>query len=316
MSWKEMPSPDNNNGVRIETVDTDHDGQRVDNYLASRLKGLPRSRLYRLIRTGQVRINGKRCKPASRLSEGDQVRIPPARVASREEVPISERVIEQLRSCILHQDGSMLIVDKPSGMAVHAGSGLPWGIIDVLRRMFPGEFIELVHRLDRETSGCLLLARNGAALKRLSEQFRAGEIGKRYLCLMDGRLPEAVVEVDAPLARIESGQRRRVEVTPDGKQALTRFSRLQSWPGATYAEAELLTGRTHQIRVHARHLGLPLAGDPLYSDRESLKRWRARGLKRIFLHAHLLQLEGDDGRMLEFSAPLPAELRSVLDSLE
>jgi 23S rRNA pseudouridine955/2504/2580 synthase len=270
MSWKEMPSPDNNNGVRIETVDTDHDGQRVDNYLASRLKGLPRSRLYRLIRTGQVRINGKRCKPASRLSEGDQVRIPPARVASREEVPISERVIEQLRSCILHQDGSMLIVDKPSGMAVHAGSGLPWGIIDVLRRMFPGEFIELVHRLDRETSGCLLLARNGAALKRLSEQFRAGEIGKRYLCLMDGRLPEA----------------------------------------------ELLTGRTHQIRVHARHLGLPLAGDPLYSERESMKRWRARGLKRIFLHAHLLQLEGDDGRMLEFSAPLPAELRSVLDSLE
>lgn len=311
-----MPSPDNKNGVRIETVGTDHDGQRVDNYLASRLKGLPRSRLYRLIRTGQVRINGKRCKPASRLSEGDQLRIPPVRVASREEVPISDRVIQQLRSCILHQDQSMLVVDKPTGIAVHAGSGLPWGIIDVLRQMFPGEFLELVHRLDRETSGCLLLARSGAALKQLSSQFREGEIGKRYLCLMDGRLPEAVVEVDAPLARMESGQPRRVEVTPDGKPALTRFSRLQSWPGATYAEAELLTGRTHQIRVHAQHLGLPLAGDPLYSDRESQRRWRAQGLKRIFLHAHLLQLNDDDGRPLEFSAPLPAELRSVLDSLE
>ena len=311
-----MSSPNNNKGVRIETVGQDQEGQRVDNFLVSRLKGLPRSRLYRLIRTGQVRINGKRCKPASRLSEGDQVRIPPARVASREDVPISDRVMQQLRSRILHQGGNMLVVDKPSGMAVHAGSGLPWGVIDVLRGMFPGEFIELVHRLDRETSGCLLLARSGAALKQLSKQFRKGEIGKRYLCLMDGRLPEALVEVDAPLAKMDSEPRRRVEVTPNGKPALTRFRRLQSWPDATYAEAELLTGRTHQIRAHARYLGHPLAGDPLYSKRESQKRWRAVGLKRIFLHAHVLQLEGDDGRLLEFSAPLPLELRSVLDSLE
>lgn len=311
-----MTRPDDKTGVRIERVEIDQDGQRIDNFLVARLKGLPRSRIYRLIRTGQVRINGKRCKPASRLSEGDQVRIPPARLASREEAAISERVLGQLQACILHQDADMLVIDKPSGMAVHAGSGLPWGAIDVLRRLFPGEFLELVHRIDRETSGCLLLARSGQALKRLSGQFREGAIEKRYLCLMDGRLPEDVVEVDAPLAKVETGQRRRVEVTPDGKTALTRFTRLESRAGATYAEAELLTGRTHQIRVHARYLGLPLAGDPLYSDREAQKRWRGLGLKRIFLHAHRLRLQDEGGQWQDFDAPLPAELRALLDAIE
>jgi 23S rRNA pseudouridine955/2504/2580 synthase len=272
--------------------------------------------VYRLIRTGQVRINGKRCKPASRVREGDQIRIPPARVNKRGEVHISADVMKQVRDRIIHRDNDLLVVDKPAGMAVHAGSGLPWGLIDVLRRLFPGEFLELAHRLDRETSGCLALARNGAALGWLGGQFREGAAGKRYLCLMDGTFPESPLDVDAPLARVEAGGRRLVEVSSAGKPARTRFHRLQAYPGATYAEAELLTGRTHQIRVHARHLDMPLAGDRKYAPRDVLKRWRKRGLKRLFLHAHVLELATAGGGRLEFSTPLPPELGAVLSALE
>lgn len=311
-----MSTSNNKGGVRIETVDSDHDGQRVDNFLSAQLKGLPRSLIYRLIRTGQVRINGKRCKPSNRIAEGDQVRIPPARLDNRGPADISERVLDQVRDCILHHDDDTLVVNKPSGMAVHAGSGLPWGMIDVLRRIYPDQYLELVHRLDRETSGCLLLARNGPSLQNLSSQFREGTANKRYLCLLNGKLPEAVVEVDVPLARVQAGQRRQVEVAADGKQAFTRFHLLQVFPGASYAEAELLTGRTHQIRVHALHLGMPLAGDQKYADRESLKLWRAHGLKRIFLHAHSLQVKSANGSVLDFNAPLPKELRAVLSGLE
>ena len=172
---------ENRGGVRTETVGEDQDGQRIDNYLAARLKGIPRSLVYRLIRTGQVRINGKRCKPASRLAAGDQVRIPPARTSERGEAVISGRVLDTVRSRIVHIDEDTLVVDKPTGMAVHGGSGLPWGAIDVVRRLFPGESLELVHRLDRETSGCLVLARNGRALRHLSALFRDGNVDKRYL---------------------------------------------------------------------------------------------------------------------------------------
>lgn len=311
-----MSTTNSNSSVRMETVDRDHDGQRVDNFLSARMKGLPRSLVYRLIRTGQVRINGKRCKPASRLAEGDQVRIPPVRLKERGEADISDRVLQQVRECILHEDGDTLVVNKPSGMAVHAGSGLPWGLIDALRRIYPDQYLELVHRLDRETSGCLVLARNGPSLQQLSTMFRDGHVDKRYLCLLDGTLSEAVVEVDAPLLRVQTGQQRQVEVSPDGKAAFTRFHLLQALPKASYAEAELLTGRTHQIRVHALHLGMPLAGDQKYADRESLKFWRARGLRRLFLHAHCLQIETANGQMMDFTAPLPGELRAVLSGLE
>ena len=311
-----MSNKNGSSSVRMETVDHDHDGQRVDNFLSARMKGLPRSLIYRLIRTGQVRINGKRCKPASRLNEGDQVRIPPARLKEKGEADISDRVLQQLRECILHEDSDILVVNKPSGMAVHAGSGLPWGMIDVVRRIYPEQYLELVHRLDRETSGCLVLARNGRSLQHLSTQFRDGRADKRYLCLLDGTLSESVVEVDAPLARVQAGQKRQVEVSVEGKAALTRFHLLQALCGASYAEAELLTGRTHQIRVHALHLGMPLAGDQKYAGRESLKTWRARGLRRIFLHAHSLKIEDVNGQVMDFNAPLPPELRTVLSGLE
>jgi len=316
MSWGPVSTKNNSNSVRIVRVDANHQGQRVDNFISARLKGVPRSAVYRMIRTGQVRINGGRCKAVTRLSEGDEVRVPPARTRNREGVTVSDQVIQQVEASILYEDGDLLVLNKPSGMAVHAGSGLPWGLIDVLRQSRPTEYCELVHRLDRETSGCLVLARTGAALKQLVTQFRDGLVEKRYLCLMNGEMSETLIRVDAPLAKIQAGSRRQVEVVADGKPALTHFHLLQSFPGCSYAEAELFTGRTHQIRAHARSVGMPLAGDELYSSRASLKEWRKRGLKRLFLHAHRLGLNTPSGEAMEFDAPLPAHLKSVLDALE
>lgn len=303
-------------GVQKVTVDRERSGQRLDNFLATQLKGVPRSAIYRLIRTGQVRVNGGRAKAATRLQEGDEVRVPPARTRQADTAQVSREVQRQVLDCIIFENDDLLVVNKPAGMAVHAGSGLPWGLIDALRQARPADWFELVHRLDRETSGCLALARNGRALGQLSAQFRDGHVRKKYLCLLDGRLPEALVEVDAPLARSDDGSRRQMDVSEEGKPSYTRFHALQYFADCTYAEAELLTGRTHQIRAHARAIGLPLAGDARYGDRTSLKKWRGRGLRRVFLHAHRLALTLPSGEGAEFDAPLPAELRAVLDKLE
>jgi len=311
-----MTSIKNNEGVRLVQVSPDHAGQRLDNFLSGQLKGVPRSAVYRMIRTGQVRINGGRARPASRLAGGDTVRIPPAQIRGERSTAVSERVREQLRQAVLYEDADLLVVDKPAGMAVHAGSGLPWGLIDALRQDRPGEYLELVHRLDRETSGCLVLARNGPALAHLSARFREGTVRKYYLCLMSGRMPEAVIKVDAPLARRRNDPEGRVEVDETGKPSCTRFRLLQALGDYSYVEAELLTGRTHQIRAHARYLGLPLAGDPKYADRKSLRDCRKLGLNRIFLHAHRLAVDSPAGEDLEFEAPLPDTLRRVLDTLE
>jgi 23S rRNA pseudouridine955/2504/2580 synthase len=309
-------SPSNTaSGVQLVLVSSDRDGQRLDNFLSTRLKGMPRSALYRIIRTGQVRINGGRCKPATRLREGDKVRIPPARTRERGDVLVSDRVCRQLRDAVLFENDDLLVLNKPSGMAVHAGSGLPWGVIDVVRQNHPGEYIELAHRLDRETSGCLVLARNGVTLNHLTRLFREGRVQKHYLCLMNGEMTEPLIKVDAALKKVQSGAERQMEVNPEGKPAFTHFRRLQAYPGCTYAEAELLTGRTHQIRVHACHLGLPLAGDSKYATKESLKQWKAKGLHRIFLHAQRVGFEAASGEKMEFDAPLPENLRSVLSTL-
>jgi len=303
-------------GAHIVRVDSDRSGQRLDNFLAARLKGVPKSAIYRMIRTGQVRINGSRCKAASRLEEGDEVRVPPARTRESAECVVAEPIRRQIAESLIFEDRDMLVFNKPSGMAVHSGSGLLWGLIDGVRQIRPGEFVELVHRLDRETSGCLVLAKNGRALSHLSAQFRDGQVDKRYLCLLDGLLREPVVEVDAPLRKLESGPQSQVEVTADGKPALTRFHLLQRFPDCSYAEVELFTGRTHQIRAHANHLGLPLAGDERYAGRDSVKKWKNRGLRRIFLHAHRIALRSPSGESLTLDAPLPAALRTVLDGLE
>ena len=308
-----MSKKNSNSGVHTVTVDSNRNGQRLDNFLANHLKGVPRSAIYRMVRTGQVRINGKRCKAATRLEEGDVVRIPPAQVRSSGEVVISENVSNQIEGAVLFENGDFLVVDKPSGMAVHSGSGLPWGLIDVLRHRRKGEYLELVHRLDRETSGCLVVAKSGPALNWLSGQFREGLVEKRYLCLMNGTMREASVEVNAPLLKDQSGV---VQVNEDGKDARTRFRLLQALRGASFVEAELFTGRTHQIRAHAKHIGMPLAGDDRYASRDSVRQWKKRGLKRVFLHAHRLGLRSPDGISRTFDAPLPANLRKILDELE
>lgn len=311
-----MSTKNNSRGVRKVRVDSDRDGQRVDNFLFTQLKGVPKSAVYRLIRKGQVRINGGRCKPASRLREGDEVRIPPVRSGERQAVELPDRVIERLAAAIFFENDDLIVIDKPPGMAVHGGSGLPWGLIDGLRQGRPGQYLELVHRLDRETSGCLAIAKSGAALKHFTAEFREARVDKRYLCLLDGILPEALVDVIAPLVKVPGAERRQVVVREDGREAHTRFRLLQAYRSASYVEAELLTGRTHQIRAHALHIGLPLAGDELYAARDAVKRWKGGGLKRIFLHAHLLELALPSGERQAFSRPLPADLRQVLDRLE
>lgn len=301
--------------VRQVEVRRDRDGQRLDNFLARQLKDVPRGALYRLIRTGQVRVNGGRARPDRKLAVGDVVRIPPVSQREGESPRVSEAVCAQIEAAILYEDDDLLVVDKPSGMAVHAGSGLAWGLIDAVRQIRPGRGIELVHRIDRETSGCLVLACNGAALRHLGEQFRTGQVGKRYLCLLDGRLKEAVVEVDAPIgADLKDGEK-HMAVDAEGRRAVTRFTRLEDYSRGCYARAEIDTGRTHQIRVHAHHIGAPLAGDRRYGDAESQKFWRELGLSRLFLHAAELEVTAPSGERMSFSAPLPPELRRCLDSL-
>jgi 23S rRNA pseudouridine955/2504/2580 synthase len=311
-----MSNQNKSSAVQRVRVDADRAGQRLDNFLSARLKGVPKSAVYRMIRTGQVRINGGRCKAATRLDEGDEVRIPPAHTRDKGDIVVSDRVIRQIEESIIYQSQDLLVINKPSGMAVHSGSGLPWGLIDVVRQDRPGEYMELVHRLDRDTSGCLVLARNGAALSHLTAQFRDTQVQKRYLCLMNGQMRDAIIEVDAPLRKVQSGKQGLVEVSEQGKAALSRFRLLQAYRESSYAEVEIFTGRTHQIRAHAKHIGLPLAGDDRYSGRESLKKWKKRGLGRIFLHAHRLGLNAPSGESMAFDAPLPAPLRELLDSLE
>ncbi len=303
-------------GVQLVRVSAERDGQRLDNFLSARLKGFPRSAIYRIIRTGQVRINGGRCKPHTRLCDGDEVRIPPARIREQGKIVVSDQVCQQIREAVLFQNKDLLVFNKPSGMAVHAGSRLPWGLIDVVRQLHSGKYCELAHRLDRATSGCLVLARNGITLKHLSGQFRDGQVQKFYLCLLDGEMKAPMIEVDAPLKKVQSGAESQMEVNEAGKPALTRFRRLQTYADCTYAEAELLSGRTHQIRVHARHMGMPLAGETRYASRESVNQWKKKGLHRIFLHAQRLSLQTVSGERIEFNAPLPENLKALLDRLE
>ncbi len=313
-----MDGERNRPAARVEVIDAAAAGQRIDNWLLSRLKGVPKSRVYRLLRTGQVRVNGGRIKAPYRLRAGDRVRIPPVRTAVEGETPaIPEGVIARLREAVLHDADDLLVIDKPSGIAVHGGSGLAWGVIEALKSREPG-FLELVHRLDRETSGCLLLARSREALLATQRAFQQGEVEKSYLLLVRSEWPEGRMRVDAPLRRdLQRGGERVVEVRQDGREALTEFEAVERYRGATLVRAVLHTGRTHQIRVHAAHLGHPLAGDERYGDRAFNRQMRELGLRRLFLHASslVLPVPGRDER-LTVSSPLPEELQDVLNRLE
>lgn len=306
----------NFSSVRTVEIGPERDGQRVDNCLAALLKGVPKTHVYRLLRTGQVRVNGRRAKPDTRLARGDQLRIPPVRTAGRAAsgAPPAE-LLDTVRRAVIFEDRDFLAIDKPAGIASHGGSGVAFGAIELLRAARPKDHLELAHRLDRDTSGVLVFARSRRGLVGLQELIRTGATKKQYLCLMTGKLERAKFDVNAPLRKsMLQGGERMVRVDAAGKPALTFFRQIQRYPDASLVEATLATGRTHQIRVHAAHAGHPLAGDPKYGDREANKRFRNIGLARLFLHA--ARFEFDLGECAySFSAPLPDDLRQLLDRL-
>jgi 23S rRNA pseudouridine955/2504/2580 synthase len=310
--------------VRFETVDENAAQQRVDNFLLARLKGVPKSHVYQLLSSGQVRVNKKRVDPSYRLQPEDVVRIPPVRVVAK--APVARTRIREntlLQPRILYQDDCLIAIDKPAGLAVHGGSGVSLGAIELLRREFPQQrFLELVHRLDRDTSGILLFAKKRAALLGMHEMLRraAGrdEIEKHYLALVNGIWKNARQHVKARLQKYHTaGGERRVSVDQDGKEAHSVFSLVRAYSTASLLDAQIKTGRTHQIRVHLAHLGFPIVGDDKYGDFALNKQWQSRGLKRMFLHAHQLAFEHPiSGERVEIECELSPELKRLLMILE
>jgi 23S rRNA pseudouridine955/2504/2580 synthase len=299
-------------------VDEHGDGQRIDNFLLRALKGVPKSHVYRILRSGEVRVNGGRADPTRRLIPGDRLRIPPLRTpdpAAQTEVPARPM---DLMAHVLHEDAALLVIAKPAGVAVHGGSGIAAGVIESLRVERPElRFLELVHRLDRDTSGVLLLAKKRSALTALHAQIRDGQVDKRYLALALGEWSTERQSVRAALERhvLDNGDR-RVTVAKDGQAARTDFRRVEVVGGLTLVEARLFTGRTHQIRVHLAHLGTPVVGDEKYGDFDANRAWARRGLKRMFLHARRLGITHPaTGAPIAFEAPLPAELKRFVDRL-
>ena len=309
--------------VQFVEISADHAGQRIDNYLMCQLNGVPKSLVYRIVRKGEVRVNKGRIKPEYRLKEGDMVRIPPVRQAEKKAPgKASDKVLQQIESRILYEDKRILILNKPSGLAVHGGSGLSFGLIEALRELRPNDKnLELVHRLDRDTSGCLIIAKKRSALRRLHEQLREGSMDKRYMTLLKGKWKGTSKWVDAPLLKnvIKSGER-LVFVDPKGKDARTQFSPYSVGDEASLMSVKLDTGRTHQIRVHAQHLGYPIAGDDKYGDDEFNRQMKSKGLKRLFLHAfslkfHLPDVETGEDVPIYVEAPLDEALVNVLNKL-
>lgn len=310
-----------NTGVQLLEVSAHSDEQRLDNFLLSRLKGLPKSHLYRLIRKGEIRVNKKRCKPDQRLATGDVVRVAPLRLASVD-APLapSSGLMQRLSESIVYEDEHLLVLNKPVGLAVHGGSGVVAGLIEALRYMAaPDGYRELVHRLDKETSGCLLVAKTGKALKALQAALKAGHFQKKYLALVHGRWPAEAGRVEAPLLKHHPSEGESYStVDSRGKPALTLFELKASYPHATLVEVTLITGRTHQIRVHTQHLGHPIVGDSRYTyDRPSpLTQSRERN-SDMCLHAAFLSFpHPDTGAQIEVHAPVPAAMQSLLDQLE
>ncbi len=304
--------------VRLVKVEPDRDGQRLDNFLLGQLKGVPRSLIYRIVRSGEVRVDGGRCKPDQRLQGGQTVRIPPVRQASADAaIPASSHVLQSLQQRILFEDEDLLVLDKPSGLAAHGGSGVSYGAIEALRQLRPQANLELVHRLDRDTSGVMLLAKRRALLLELQRIMRQGSADKRYLTLLAGEPERERFDVNAPLRKqMLGGGERMVQVASDGKPSLSLFRVLERYAGCALVEVKIETGRTHQIRVHARHAGHPVAGDPKYGDDELNRRLRGLGLERLFLHAASMQLRlPGESQDRVWSAPLPEGLERVLVGL-
>jgi len=310
--------------VRLIKVPEDRAGQRLDNFLLGQLKGAPRSLVYKLVRSGQVRVNGGRAKAERKLEAGEEVRVPPVNLSEiGDKTPPPAGFLQRMEQAIVFEDVRLLVINKPSGVASHGGSGISHGAIETMRALRPNQTLELVHRLDRDTSGLLVMAKKRSALSELQALLREdhgaiGGIRKRYLTLLAGRMPDGVMSVDAPLhVGLRQGGERHVQVNAAGKPSLSHFRVLERRGGHSYCEVRIETGRTHQIRVHALHIGHPVAGDDKYGDPAVNKRLREQaGLKRLFLHAASLEFALDAGKTpYVLNAPLAPELAEVLDRL-
>lgn len=306
--------------VRIVAISTDEAGQRIDNFLRAQLKGVPKSMVYRILRKGEVRVNKKRIEPEYKLEAGDEVRIPPVRVAEREDEAVSPHLqkVTALADAILCEDDHILVLNKPSGTAVHGGSGLCFGVIEGLRALRPeARFLELVHRLDRDTSGVLLVAKKRSALRSLHEQLREKGMQKDYLALVRGQWQSHMKNVQAPLLKnmLQSGER-IVRVSQKGKPSETRFKVEERYAFATLVRCSPVTGRTHQIRVHTQYAGHPIAFDDRYGDWEFDKQLADTGLSRLFLHAASLKfIHPGTGDVLHIEAPMDDQLKRCLQVL-
>ena len=305
--------------VQFVTIDDNHAGQRIDNFLLTLLKGVPKSRVYRILRKGEVRVNKKRIKPVYRLIDGDIVRVPPVTMSEEKELPNPKLAkIASLESNIIFEDNYLIVMNKPSGIAVHGGSGLKFGLIEGLRALRPdAKFLELVHRLDRDTSGCILIAKRRSTLRALHEQLREKTVEKNYLALVLGQWDKSDKAVNAPLLKntVQSGER-IVRVNPEGKDSYTRFKIEQRFEDCTLVQASPVTGRTHQIRVHTLHTGHPIAGDDKYGDKDFDKKMKAIWLNRLFLHsANLRFFHPNVEETMFFEAPLDDVLKRTLDAL-
>ncbi len=322
-----MEKPDNRNpssgqrtGVRFVSISDDQAGQRIDNFLLARLKGAPKSLIYRILRKGEVRVNKGRIKPPYKLQAGDNVRIPPITLSNKTATAPSRSSLDVIAENILYEDKRLLVLNKPSGFAVHGGSGLSYGVIEALRALFPdAPYLELVHRLDRDTSGCLLIAKKRSMLRFLHEQLREHRLQKQYLALVKGLWQSGRQTINVPLRKntLRSGER-VVCVDDTGKVAISHFRPRATSALASLMEVDLETGRTHQIRVHARHSGHPIAGDEKYGDADFNRQMRGHGLKRLFLHASKISfaLSPDSEEIIEVEAPLEASLQNILKQLD
>lgn len=307
------------NGVSWLDIDTDMAGQRIDNFLRTQLKGVPKSMIYRILRKGEVRVNKKRVKPDYKLQDGDLVRVPPVRVSAPSDLPNPNLAqVNQLGDMILYEDDVLLVVNKPAGMAVHGGSGISFGVIEALRALRQSETLELVHRLDRETSGCLLIAKKRSMLRVLNTQLREKQMKKVYLALVKGEWSKLDRAVTAPLRKqvLQSGER-MVRVDGEGKASETRFKIRQRYAEGTLVQASPVTGRTHQIRVHAQAAGHPIAQDDKYGDADFSKAMSKLGLNRLFLHAETLSFyHPKTEAWMTVEAPLDSQLNQVLEKLQ
>ena len=310
-----------NNSVTHLLIGEEEQGQRLDNFLIRRCKGVPKSHIYRILRSGEVRVNSGRVDATYRLCAGDKLRIPPIRIAERPQNEVDEVAKQRVDLPIIFEDEAMLVIDKPEGIAVHGGSGVSFGVIEALRRQRPeARFLELAHRLDRETSGILLVGKKRLALTALHDMFREHGAGadKRYLVLVKGRWMNATQHVKAPLQKyLTEGGERRVSVNAEGKASHTVFRLLARWPEMSLLEAQLKTGRTHQIRVHLAHLGFPILGDEKYGDFALNRDLRRGELKRMALHAWRMALRHPlTGVPLECVAPLPDSIASYIAAVD